>query len=89
MQKQNMSKLQCPWLSSIPRYLAVFYYRASKKKSKTEKNDWDKYVSLPHTVYGLRMEQEETINLNINVNKVDESLKTSPLLLNTSIINYG
>ena len=39
MQKQNMSELQCPWLSSIPRYLAVFYYRASKKKSKTEKND--------------------------------------------------
>ena len=35
------------------------------------------------------MEQKETIKLNINVNKVDESLKTSPLLLNTSIINYG
>ena len=37
MQKQNMSKLQCPWLSSIPRYLAVFYYRASKKNRKPKK----------------------------------------------------
>ena len=63
MQKQNMSELQCPWLSSVPRYLAVFYCRASKKKSKTEKNDLDKCVSLLHTVYGLRMEQEETIKL--------------------------